>query len=382
MLAVGFLCAWLFGPLLVLHYRLEVIPRRLKEILAAFGPDKRTDQDQTLPIVRYERLMRPYSRAIDPWKFVEQQFMRFHGGRHYVLPLILLAVFTGISLYFCYGWVMSIVSPPPVPRLPPRIFTQLPTPVVTALLGAYVWSLYEILTRRRSGDLTPDDLYDIAVRQLAAVPIGYSFAALVFDKLDPALAFAASAFPLRDIRQILRQRILSQVSQDVTAAKAYEAQSHVSQVIDGISIETAARLEELHIITAMDLAYTDPVKLMVRTGFSIRHVLAWIDQAMLTVYFGPHRDAFRKLGIPCALDLCELYQNHCYDRGAGCQKDWSKDPVLETVGNNLGITVDLLVERLWALYWDPHVRFLESCWYTVDTVPCVPRRVAEAPQPA
>jgi hypothetical protein len=239
----------------------------------------------------------------------------------------------------------------------------IPAEVVMALLGAFLWSLYEILNRRRSGDLTPDDLYDIAVRQLIAVPIGYAFSALVFEKVDVAVAFVASAFPLRDLKQILRQRVLNRANEDTATAKAYENQGHVSQVVDGLSIETAARLEELHISTAMDLAYTDPVRLMVRTGFSIRHVLAWIDEAMVSVYFAPQRAKLRDLGIPCALDICEFYKHHCFDVETKHKKNCSHDPVVLAVADELKIPALLLPERLNAIYVDPHVRFLAACWY-------------------
>lgn len=357
LLALAFGAAWLLAPLLVLHYRAVVIPRRYHEILDAFAPEDPSERDPRYPIVHYVRLMQPFRVTVDPWVFVRHQFMRYHGWSHYIAPLALYGVITAIGLHFCYRWVVGAIALWPLdPSLPP-------SEVVMALTGAHVWSIYEILNRRGSGDLTPDDLYDIAVRQLAAVPIGLGFSMLVTDAIDGFAAFAISAFPLRDVRQIMRQQVLLRASGNAESARAYAAQGHISQVIDGISIETAARLEELHIANALDLAYADPVRLMVRTGFSIRHVLSWIDQAMLAVYFGPHLATLRRLGIPCALDLCEVYRRHCLDQ-CGAERECLQDAALQRLGTALDIPSELLPERMRAVHDDPHVQFLRACWYT------------------
>src|SRR5207247_4021773 len=79
--------------------------------------------------------------------------------------------------------------------------------------GAFVWSLVEILRRRASGDLTPLELYDVALRFVVAVPIGYAFSLLVMDKVTGFAAFAASVFPLRDIRQLIRTYMLRKLSE-------------------------------------------------------------------------------------------------------------------------------------------------------------------------
>src|SRR5207249_2582896 len=91
------------------------------------------------------------------------------------------------------------------------ILGRIDTSITMALLGAFVWSLYEVLSRRKSGDLTPIELYDVVVRFITVVPIGYAFSLLVFDKVSPWLAFVVSAFPLRDIRQMIRKQALRKI---------------------------------------------------------------------------------------------------------------------------------------------------------------------------
>jgi len=74
------------------------------------------------------------------------------------------------------------------------MLSRIKPPFVMALWGAFVWSLYEILSRRKSGDLTPVELYEVAVRFVTAIPIGYAFSLLVFDTVPALAAFAISAF--------------------------------------------------------------------------------------------------------------------------------------------------------------------------------------------
>src|SRR6185503_10937500 len=99
----------------------------------------------------------------------------------------------------------------------------------------------------------------------------------------------------------------------------------LADVMCGMGNDTIARLEELNIETYLDLAYTDPIKLLIKTGVPIELVLAWIDQAMVSVYASPHKSALESYGMPCALDLCEFYAAHCYDVATGLPKDWANN---------------------------------------------------------
>src|SRR4029077_782228 len=93
-----------------------------------------------------------------------------------------------------------------------------------------------------------------------------------------------------------------------------------------LSYDTVARLHELQISTPTDIAFTDPIWLMVRIGFSIRHVLTWMDQALLAIYVGPQLSKLAPLGFPCALDACEFYVAHCFDPRADRGRDCTTDP--------------------------------------------------------
>ena len=240
-----------------------------------------------------------------------------------------------------------------------------PDSIILALLGGLVWSTYEILARRYSRDLTPQELLQITFRLIASVPIGYAFANLAAGTWNAPLAFVASAFPIRELRRFIRERALASSASVPGSEKLPTA--HLGQVLDGISTETATRLEELNITTSWELAYADPVGLMARTGYSLRLILAWMDQALMTVYFDGKTPTLRNLAIPCALDLCEFFEAHCWDQSTAKYKPCSEDPAVKDLAQRLDIPASILPERLHALHRDPHVRFLVGTWYTADT---------------
>jgi hypothetical protein len=73
-----------------------------------------------------------------------------------------------------------------------------------------------------------------------------------------------------------------------------------------------------------------------------------------------------ELSIPCALDACEFYEAHVWDRDAKCLRDWATDPAVEALATGLQINPVLLIEILREVHGDPHVRFLRAIWYSEE----------------
>jgi hypothetical protein len=199
-----FVVGWLLIPAIILHYLRTSVDHRYNEVLDAFfwrgvSKDKNIqnipvplkDIDR-IPAWHYMKARRPieaadkrkehvsYADLIGP---IEEQFRILHGPERYAFPLILLAFFAGADLVACHSWVIdqivmlqkatSVGSP--TQSLVPLFFPGIPPYVAAALAGAYVWSLYEIINRRNTHDLTSDELYPIAFRLATAVPIGLVF---------------------------------------------------------------------------------------------------------------------------------------------------------------------------------------------------------------
>lgn len=234
-----------------------------------------------------------------------------------------------------------------------------------ALWGAYVWSLYEILSRRKSGDLTPVELYDIATRYVTAIPVGYAFSLLVFNTVPALAAFAISAFPLRDIRQFFRKYSLSKFDDKSQSPSSAAAKGYLGDTLCGMGNDTIARLEELNIETYLDLAYADPIRLLIKTGVPIELVLSWIDQALVSVYAAPHKTSLALYGMPCALDICEFYARHCWDVALNDYKPtWKTDPAVQALATKLEVPDEIVVKQiLRGIFEDPYTQFLVRVWF-------------------
>src|SRR5262249_29355920 len=173
-------------------------------------------------------------------KAIQEEFFQVHSFQNYALPLFLLSVVSAGVVITIASWADAAVG-----RAQGNSITM---PVIMALAGAYVWSLYELLTRIRSQDLAPVDLFELTLRLLAAIPIGHAFSLLALDGKEGLFAFIAAAFPLRDVRLFLRQRAMKKLELEGRANESRTLEGHLGRVLDGLSDVTLARLEELGII--------------------------------------------------------------------------------------------------------------------------------------
>jgi hypothetical protein len=337
-------------PLLVMIYRQFLVRRRLKELHANLWTEPAIeDYVRLFGSGGSKKLVGEHAMK----EAIKEEFFRVHSLWNYFLPIVLLSVVTAGVVITVGLWAEATLGHSP---------STITVTAVMSLAGAYIWALYEILTRIRSQDLTPVDLSELTLRLLAAIPIGYAFSLLALDGKEGLFAFIAASFPLRDVKLILRQRAMKKLELDGRTNESRALEGHLGRVLDGLSDVTLARLEELGIITYMDLAYTNPVRLMARTGYSLRHILAWIDQALLAVYAPSLKVRMSQLGVPCSLDAYEFYEAHCWDPAAQCPKGC--DEAVVALASGLQIAPVLLIEILREVYVDPHVRFLNAIWYS------------------
>jgi hypothetical protein len=285
-----------------------------------------------------------------------RDFQTVHSPVRYFLSVPAVTIVLGLNVWTCFAWAQA--------KLTGSVATagELELTHVMALAGAYIWSVFEVLGRYRTRDLTPEDMLEMGLRNIAALPLGQAFSMLATPGFAPALAFACAAFPLREVKLLIRERALKQIgSQGLTAKQGGDGR--LSVVLNSLGDSTLARLEELHIETYMDLAYVNPTRLMARTGHSLRIVLAWIDQALLIVYAAPHVRALAGSGIPCALDAREFFHDHFADAKP---EVWRRDPAVIAMADALKVPVDTIQEMFKRVHEDPHVQFLHAIWHAAE----------------
>jgi hypothetical protein len=365
---VFFIVAVAAPPVLVFLYRWREVPLRGADVEAMMdcalrGPDKAACAEAQQALDN-----NPY--ISDP----QRTFERYHSPWRYLIPLLVLTVLTLSSGYGVYSWVNYKLLPAPVvaagqQKPPEPIPARLPVTIIMALVGGYVWGVFQICARSRSSELSPDDLYEIDLGLIAAVPVGIAFSLLTADLggLRSFMAFAASAFPLRDVQRLFRQYATRKAleSSDSGDSTSRPAELHLGTTIEGLSDQTLARLSELRISTVLDMAYCDPIKVMVQTGFALPVIIDWVDQSLWALYAGDLKNKIDKLGIRCSLDVCEFVDLHLRDdKGtkrtavAGADK-----AALDALAQAMGSDAVLLQDLLFRIYCDPQVVVLRKLWY-------------------
>jgi hypothetical protein len=386
---VLFVVAAITPVALVLLHRGGRVTARRAEICAimdvAFG--KKVATDAPPPTTPEEGERRRARRALDNNPYISdlaETFEACHSWRQYTFPILSLAILTiGICLIL-YVWVRIQMSPEwqsgPVARLP--------LPIVMALAGGYVWTLYQVVTRVRSDELGPSDLIELSLGLLSCVPIGFALSLITLEaKALPSLvAFAASAFPVRDMQRFLQEQMMKRAfAFDAPARTMRPAERNLGTAIDGLSDQTLVRLAELRIVTVLDMAYSDPIRIMMQTGYPLPLVIDWIDQSLLALYVGDKRADLTRMGLRCALDVYEFVELHgLWTPGAGNDPDQGQRGtvtgsdlhVLEVVATKLEVDRELVHDLFLRIYSDPQAVVLRRLWYVHGAPPMVSYKIA------
>lgn len=370
---VALLVLWLTPVcFIVVNYR-QVVHRRRHMVDTLTRMPKRGEPHA--PAEHYLKIFAPsWDGKTDPnvlRNFLSDEFDRLHGRAwRYCLSTLLLMVVSLIAIQIVFDG-LDIRTLPAIDIF--RFDTgavrvgKLPA-VVPALAGAYVASVLELYLRTRAGDLTPDEIDEVTMRQLLAVPLGRAAFALAGHPFEGLAAFVVPAFPLKDLLRYMRKRTLEKAG--VEASKD-QGDGPISKWVDGLSFEAIARLEELGITTYTDLAYANPIRILAKTGYSLRLIVQWIDHALLSVYARSHKTRFRDRGIPCALDAVEFWTAHFAHESSAkiAPHDYvnypdCNCPTVKAFTDKLELDALLVREIFQRVAIDPHVKFLETLWYT------------------
>ncbi len=185
------------------------------------------------------------------------------------------------------------------------------TLIIIGFLGAYVYSIQELLRRYNTFDLQPQTYASILVRMLVSIILVYvaSSALMALRGAPPAanasdlsagytaiwtpaiVAFIIGAFPSRGIQWFGR------IADRVLGSGSGGATSLPIENLDGISVWHAARLQQIGIDDAQNLAHADISKLLLTTQFDPQVIVNWIDQAMLYVKVESRLGNFHTAGI-------------------------------------------------------------------------------------
>lgn len=183
-------------------------------------------------------------------------------------------------------------------------YITLPDKAVAALMGAYTWVVFSLITGACTYNMPPAQIMIAALRMVVAVPLGYAFALTADTGAGAFMAFAISAFPLATVQMILQRIANKWLKLDMGVT--YPAKDDQVTRLDGIDQLAADRLGSADISTVAQLAYCDPVQVSLRTNFNFDYIVDIVDQALAWTYVGERINNFRSVGLRGALDIKHL----------------------------------------------------------------------------
>jgi hypothetical protein len=271
----------------VLHYLIAGWAAKRKDIMDGFDADARD-----LYFKMFGR-----TAAFGTKEVACREFERFHsrwyGRRFFIGPVLLLFLITvtGVVEVAVTGLdhlgYLTIALP------------KLPVTAMAAFAGAYLWVVDDLILRARRLDMAPSDLMWASLRFVIAIPMGYCFARILTPSLAPFVSFALGAFPLTALQQMLRRLANKNLGQDpepeATADDIIKLQGINRAIVDRLSIED--------INTVTQIAYCDPVRLIMRSSLSFNFITDVMNEALAWMYLQSDLDLIRPLGIRGAIEI-------------------------------------------------------------------------------
>ncbi|HEX5808062.1 MAG TPA: tetratricopeptide repeat protein [Anaerolineales bacterium] len=226
---------------------------------------------------------------------VENLYLTVYSPTQFIVYIFLITVFS-VVLILGYLYYPAIV--------PGGTLTL----VFFSFLGAYVFSIQELIRRYNTFDIRPQVYSSIFMRLVVAsiitfvgsTVIGLSGQQIAGEGANGSsassswaiiLAFVIGIFPSRGIRWFTQR-----TNDILNAATDINHQRPLEKII-GISTWHEARLAEMGIDDAQNLATADLRRLLLTTQFDTQEIIHWVDQAILYVKVGEKLDRFRDLKI-------------------------------------------------------------------------------------
>ena len=280
----------------------------------------------------------------------QEDFGRWYGRRHYVIPMMLLAAIVGLGMWGTAAtirfWLIATPDSKPLPAL-----------AIAAFLGAYAWVLLDQFGRYQSRNFTKHAVYNGVYRFLIIVPMGFSFSAFVAPNLGVPLAFLLGTFPTQTLMKFGRRLVIDKVG---LGEKEEDGPNELVQ-LQGIGKENAERFQSVGLTTIVGLAWFDPIELTIRTNLEFNYVIDCISQALVWVYCGADTPKLYPFSLRGAQEARYLWQ--ALDSTNEKEKD-AANKTLVAIAAVFHTDADTFWHTLDGIADDPYTEFLGRIWAT------------------
>jgi hypothetical protein len=233
-------------------------------------------------------------------KVVKQLFTLYYGPVTYVLPIIMnvVVIASGIMI-----GMVHVKVPFALPSGVDNLVRAAPITLALGFAGAYIQSLYDTLRRCRESDLSAYSLHFTWVHMVLASILAPLVSRAFAPEMGQFVAFGMGLFPLNDTFEYARNMAKKKLEISVDPE---EVKGLPMGLVQGLNKKVVDRLDEEGITSIVDLAYSDPIKLFLKTNYPWAWVIDVMDQALLINYVGAKIDALRPIGIRGSIEMSVL----------------------------------------------------------------------------
>jgi hypothetical protein len=294
---------------------------------------------------------RRYSVSFGRWKFI--------------LPAALLvSLITVLSVFTAHG-VKPHLAPflglPASPSCSSFAFVGF-----AGFAGGYMWVLLYIARRLQERLLTPFDLYTGCTRIVLCIPVAFALTALFRGAVEEhalaAVAFMLGAFPMNTLLTFMRRTAASKLK----LQESFDDQATNLTLLQGIGRDEAETYSKEGVSTVLQLAYSDPVDITIRTGYPFSYVVDCCSQALAWLYFADDLPKLRRFSLRGAQEICTLVlelsrQTHQDDAVMDEEQAWA-EMTMYAVAKELNMEKVVLRRTFDEIAFDPYVQFLYDVW--------------------
>lgn len=273
------------------------------------------------------------------------------GLRRFVAPTALCYVTAAV-----FGWVVTDMGISCV-RAPNAAEGCLAHNAVLAFLGGYTWVTYDQIIRSMRADLTPRSQLVGTLRLLIAVPMAFSISTVFNGALGAPIAYLLGTFPTETVFTIGRRALAKALSSDGLAKEV----QHEIQKLTAVDIDAAERFGDEGVTSVLQLAYSDPVRLAIRTNLGFSYVVGCQCEALLWIYLQDQTPRLRPLGIAGAYECRVLWEILADDTDSLAYNRTKQ--VVDAATKILGLpTSEAVYNVLYQVAEDPFTCFVFACW--------------------
>lgn len=288
----------------------------------------------------------PSSSPVDSSKLDELAEKYFSKSR-LLLPSVLLtflylAIFALCDSYLSLRYANHSISIFPVPLV------LIARPLLFALVGVYLFNLGTIVRRLYLADINEQVFWGAVNRLLLSTGLALVILKLGLDKTEGMVYFSIGF-----LANIVLDWILEQTLKVLNINKPKQDDLPL-QMVRGINIWKEYRLGEEGIENVQNLATADVVDLAVRTHYSLRTLIDWIDQALVLTRLTS--DQVKMLSSQAvALSAIELAT-------AAPENSNGDETFAKAMAARLNVDAVLFAATLNRLFEDEYVRKLWALW--------------------